>query len=203
MVSIWTRAHVPPEGSPSEPSRPEDQPRSYGPSGWLQQRLHEQRIIMTPGHLDSETITRLNAELLTLEAASTEPVRLHIDAPDGDLDAVLPLMDTIDLMVAPVHVLVTGELGGAAVGLLAAAQHRSAYPHARLRLAETRTELRGSANELLTQTSRQLRLLDTLITRLAETTRRPRHEIENDLSAGRYLSPTEAVEYGLLDTAAP
>lgn len=203
MAGVWTAAHFPPEWSPGEPPQPDGQPRSYGPSGWLRQRLMDQRIVMIRGHLDSETVTRLNAELLTLEAMGTDPVRLHVDAPDGDLAAVLPAMDTIDLMVAPVHVVVTGELGGAALGLLAVAGQRRAYPHARLRLAETRTHLQGSANELLTQTSRQLQLLEMLVTRLAESTGKARHEIESDMSAGRYLTPTEAVEYGLLDADSP
>lgn len=203
MAGTWAEGRFPPEWSPGESSRPDDRPRSYGPSGWLQQRLLDQRIVMVRGHLDSETVTSLNAELLTLEAMGTAPVRLHIDAPDGDLAAVLPAMDTIDLMVAPVHVVVTGELGGAALGVLAAAGQRRAYPHARLRLAETRTQLQGSANELLTQTSRQLQLFEMLVTRLAESTGRARHEIESDMSTGRYLTPAEAVEYGLLDTDSP
>src|SRR6266511_3409510 len=57
-------------------------------------------------------------------------------APDGDLSAAFALIDTLDVMRAPVHAIATAEVGGAAVGVYAAAQRRLAFPHARFRLAE-------------------------------------------------------------------
>lgn len=158
--------------------------------------------MITRGPLDRDAATRLSAQIFTLDAMGTEPVRLHVDAPDGGIDAAFVLVDALDLLVAPVHLTVLGELGGPALGLLVAADRRVAHPHARFRLAEPRAEVRGTAEEVTTQASQQLQLLDTLIERLAGLTGRPRHEVETDLGTGRYLTAREAVEYRLVDEIA-
>jgi nicotinate phosphoribosyltransferase len=56
------------------------------------------------------------ATLLSLEAPEADPVRLHLSAPDGDLDSVLTLIDAIDGMRTPVHAVATAQVGGAAIG---------------------------------------------------------------------------------------
>jgi ATP-dependent Clp protease protease subunit len=103
-------------------------------------------------------------------------------------------------MRAPLHATVTGEAGGAAVAVLAAAHRRLAYRHARIRLAEPRAAtVAGTADEVAAAAGRYLRELEELAVRLADVTGQPRSRVEDDLSAGRLLSAAEAREYGLVD----
>ena len=82
----------------------------------------------------------------------------------------------------------------------AAAQHRSALVHARIRMSEPRAgTLSGTADEVTAAAGRYLRELEEMAVRLAEATGQPRSRIEDDLSAGRLLSAAEAKEYGLVD----
>ncbi len=188
--------------SPHSPD-PWQQPQpSGGPSlpGWLEERLFDQRIVMIRGPLTGEAATGIAAALLTLDAAGPAPVQLHVASAGGELTAALAVLDVIDSMTAPVQAVVTAQAGGAVVAVLAAAERRSAYRHARFKLTEPRASgVTGTADEVARAAGQHLRELEEIILRLVEITGQSRSRIEDDLSAGRSLTAQEAVEYGLID----
>jgi ATP-dependent Clp protease, protease subunit len=187
-------------GSPGQPPLPPELPTSEGVPPWLQERLFDQRMVVITGSLNDDAATRAAAALMTLDTLGSEPVRLQLATPDGDLAAAFGLIDVIDTMSAPVHAVVTSLAGGAAVGLLAAAARRLAYRHARIRLSEPRAaSVSGTADEVAAAAGQYLRELEELAVRIATATGQPRSRIEDDLSAGRMLTAEQAKEYGLLD----
>jgi ATP-dependent Clp protease protease subunit len=100
-----------------------------------------------------------------------------------------------------VHAVVTSEAGGAVLAVLAAAQQRAAYRHARFKLAEPRAAgVTGTADEVAAAAGQHLRELEEIVLRLVELTGQTRSRVEDDLSAGRSLSAVEARDYGLIDT---
>lgn len=191
-------------GQPSPRSpEPWHQPQPPGGPvlpGWLEERLFDQRIVMIRGPLTGEGATGIAAALLTLDAAGPAPVQLHIASEAGDLAAALAVLDVIDSMTAPVHAIVTAQAGGAVIAVLAAAERRSAYRHARFKLTEPRASgVTGTADEVARAAGQHLRELEEVILRLVEITGQARSRVEDDLSAGRSLTAQEAVEYGLID----
>jgi ATP-dependent Clp protease protease subunit len=182
---------------------PPGMPGDAGPAlpGWLEERLFDQRIVMVRGPLTQHGATGIAAALLTLDAAGPAPVQLHVASSGGELGAALAIIDVIDSMAAPVHAVVTAEAGGAVLAVLAAAEQRSAYRHARFKLAEPRAAgVTGTADEVAAAAGQHLRELEEVIVRLVTMTGQARSRIEDDLSAGRSLSAQEALEYGLIET---
>lgn len=168
---------------------------------WLSERLFDQRIVVLRGPLTAPAATSVTAALLTLDATGTAPVNLHVASPDGDLAAAFTVIDAIETMSAEVHAVVTAQAGGAVIAVLAAAQRRAAYRHARLRLAEPRAAgVTGTADEVAAAAGQHLRELEEVILRLVQITGQPRSRVEDDLSVGRMLSAAEARDYGLIDT---
>jgi ATP-dependent Clp protease protease subunit len=166
--------------------------------------MFSQRIVLLQGPVVPQAANRAAATLLTLDALGTEPVRLHLNAPQGELSAVFALVDALDVMRAPVHATVIGEVGGAAIGVYMAARRRLAYPHARFRLAEPNAEgVNGTADEVAAAAGRYLRALEDLVVRVAQVTGQPRSRVEDDFGAGRIMGATEAHEYGLVDEIVP
>ena len=103
-------------------------------------------------------------------------------------------------MAAPVHAVVTSQAGGAVVALLAAAERRAAYRHARFKLNEPRSAgVTGTADEVARAAGQHLRELEEITLRLVEVTKQSRSKIEDDMSAGRTLTAEEALDYGLID----
>jgi ATP-dependent Clp protease, protease subunit len=191
-----------PHGPDRSPDWVPGPPGGSGPGlpGWLEERLFDQRIVMARGPITGEVATGIAAALLTLDAAGPEPVQLHVASSGGELAAAHAIIDVIDAMGAPVHAVVTSEAGGAVLAVLAAAERRSAYRHARFRLAEPRAAgLTGTADEVARAAGQHLRELEEVVLRLAEVTGQTRSRIEDDLSSGKVLTAAEALEYGLID----
>ncbi|MGK5684491.1 ATP-dependent Clp protease proteolytic subunit [Actinoplanes sp. URMC 104] len=184
---------------PQQPPEPWQQAGGPGLPGWLEEKLFDQRIVMVRGQLTAEGATGIAAALMTLDAAGSTPVQLHVASPGGELGAALSVIDVIDSMAAPVQVVVTSQVGGAVVALLAAAERRAAYRHARFRLNEPRSSgVTGTADEVARAAGQHLRELEEITLRLVEITGQSRSRIEDDMSAGRSLTAQEALEYGLI-----
>jgi ATP-dependent Clp protease protease subunit len=155
---------------------------------------------MIRGPLTGEAASGVAAALLTLDAAGPAPIQLHVASSGGELNAAHAVIDVIDAMTAPVHAVVTSEAGGAMLAVLAAAERRSAYRHARFKLAEPRAAgVTGTADEVAAAAGQHLRELEEVVLRLVAVTGQSRSRIEDDLSAGRTLSSAEARDYGLID----
>ncbi|HUK72936.1 MAG TPA: ATP-dependent Clp protease proteolytic subunit [Streptosporangiaceae bacterium] len=222
----WPGHPAPPPGTPLPPRypphprspspRPRQEPsplvtpgRAWIDSGdWqsrLNERLLEQRVVMAHGHLDDTAATVLCAQLLTLDAESTDrtaPIRLHMQGLSADLAAALTVMDALDAVGVPVHAIARGHLSGPALGVLAAAGRRVGYPNSGFLLAEPEAAFEGTSADLVSRQRQFETMLDALYFRLADVTCREVDEIRDDARRGRFLTADEAVAYGLLQEVA-
>ena len=115
---------------------PGDRPSRPRLSAWLQEKLFERRIVLVTGRLDDDIAVEAAAALMALDAAADRPIELHLDSPDGTLEAAFILIDAIDQLRGTLRVQCRGQVGGPAIGVAAAADHRSAAPHTRFRLSQ-------------------------------------------------------------------
>lgn len=175
------------------------------PSQWpgrVYERLLEQRIVMAHGDLDGEAATSLCAQLLTLDAERNEPIRLEIQGLTARLADALTVMGVLDVLRVPVRAHAGGRIEGPALGILAAAPERRAYPNAIFVLSEPRVDFEGPATAVAAHEEQVTAMLDALFIRLAEATGREVDEIRQDARRGRYLTADEAVSYGLVQARA-
>lgn len=184
-----------PDSSPPEPGRQAFPARVY-------ERLLEQRIVMAHGDLDGEAATSLCAQLLTLDAERNEPIRLEIQGLTAGLADALTVMGVLDVLRVRVLAHAGGRIEGPALGVLAAASDRRAYPNAVFVLSEPRVEFEGPATAVAAHEEQVAAMLDTLYIRLADATGREVDEIRQDARRGRYLTADEAIGYGLVQARA-
>ena len=109
----------------------------------LARRLLAQRVVLLHGPLDDFSVTRVAAELMTLDAEGDDPVTLRVDCGEAALAPALTLMDVIELMGVPVRALCLGQVAAGAVGVVAVCAHRSALPSTRFSLSEPTTSLQA------------------------------------------------------------
>lgn len=188
---------VPPDPGPVPPTRIWLDPHA----AWkdkLYERLLANRVVLASGLLDDDAAARLSAQLLTLDAESAAPVRLELQNLRADLSAVVTVMGILDVLRAPVRACVSGEISGAALGVLASCPHRTGYPNAVFVLAEPRLHFGGTVTALAAREQQLTRMLDTLYFRLAEVTGREVNEIRDDARRGRSLTTAQAIGYGLI-----
>ena len=141
----------------------------------------------------------LSAQLLTLDAEGTGRSGSSSRAWTPNCPAALTVMGVLDVLRVPVTGYVAGQVGGPALGVLAACGQRRGYPSAVLALTEPTLNLGGTATQVRAQEEQIETMVDTLYIRLAEVTGREVDEIRADARQGRFFTVPEAVAYGLLD----
>jgi ATP-dependent Clp protease protease subunit len=196
----------PPPSPPGEPGPVPGTRVWMDPHADFQDRLYDrllaQRIVMASGLLDDDAATRISAQLLALDAEGDEPIRLELQNLRADLPAALAVMGVLDVLAAPVHAQASGEIRGAALGVLASCQRRVAYPNASFALAEPRMEFGGTVTAVTERQRQTERMVDSLYYRIAEVTGREADDVREDSRRGRTLTTAEAIGYGLIHSRA-
>jgi ATP-dependent Clp protease, protease subunit len=181
-------------GGPGEGEAP-------GPDPYARLFAHRSVWLRTP--LDHDAANRLAAELMALDVESSDPIELIINSPGGPVDAGLSVIDTLDLLRAPVATLCIGQAGGTAAAVLACARAgRRATPTARLSLRLRPTEFQGYAVQLREQADYLLEQRDQLALRLASATGQLPAVVVMDLDQGGFMTAEQAIGYGLIDSLA-
>src|SRR5436309_1144023 len=166
---------------------------------WLQEKLFERRIVFVTGRLDDALASQAAAQIMTLDATGDDPIDVVLDSADGTLETAFVLIDVIDAAHATVRVQCQGQAGGPAIGIVAAADQRSASPHTTFRLTVPATQLSGTPDQIAAQSEQHRHLLWRFQARLAKATGRPVENIADDMRRVRYLDAREALDYGLID----
>jgi ATP-dependent Clp protease protease subunit len=169
----------------------------------LSQALFDRRIILASGTVTDEKAAELAGALLTLDALGDEPIELRINARADSLAVALSLVDIIDTLGVTVHATVTGELGGTMVGPLAVCHRRRIGPSGRIELREPEARYVGTASQIQLQAESLEQQWNRYLHRLEEATGQPFEHLEADHRAGRFLDPTQALAYGLVDEILP
>jgi ATP-dependent Clp protease, protease subunit len=115
--------------------------------------------------------------------------------------AGLAIYDTIQYIKAPVHTNCVGiAMSMGSVMLMAGEQgHRVALPNSRIMIHAGSAGFRGNTPDLEIQAREVLALRDILETLYERHTGHARSQLRRDMERDNFMSPHEAVEYGLID----
>jgi ATP-dependent Clp protease protease subunit len=159
----------------------------------------EQRVVLLNGPLDDATVTRVSAELMTLDAEGDDAVTLRIDCGEAALAPALTLMDVIELMGVPVWAVCLGQVGGGAIGVLSVCDHRAAMPSTRFTLSEPATHMEAHVRNVAQWAELRAAERGRFCERVGAAVGKPAEEVGADLERGRFFGAAEALAYGLLD----
>jgi ATP-dependent Clp protease protease subunit len=166
-------------------------------------RLLDNRIVFITGPIDDNVANLVIAQLLYLQGEDPEKeVRLYINSPGGMVQSGLAIYDTLQHISPPVWTFCVGLAASIAVLALAAGQrgHRYCLPHSRILIHQPHIDrLSGQATEIEIHAREMLALRDNINKILAEHTGQPIERIERDTDRDFFMSPEQAVEYGLVD----
>jgi ATP-dependent Clp protease protease subunit len=162
-------------------------------------RLLAQRVVMLHGPLDDFSVTRVAAELMTLDADGDDPVTLRVDCGEAALAPALTLMDVVELMGVPVQALCLGQVAAGAVGVVAVCARRSALPSTRFSLSEPATSLQAHVRNVAQWAELRAAERQRFCARLAAATGQAPATVESDVERGRFMGAEEALGYGILD----
>ena len=165
-------------------------------------RLLRERIIFLGEQVTSETANRIVAQLLFLEAEDPDKdIYMYINSPGGSVYDGLGIFDTMQHVKPDIHTVCVGLAASMGAFLLAAGTKgkRSSLRHSRIMIHQPLGGARGQASDIRIQADEILFLKERLNTELSERTGKDYDTIKEDTDRDFYMSPTEAVEYGLID----
>ncbi|MFN5464426.1 MAG: ATP-dependent Clp endopeptidase proteolytic subunit ClpP [Cyanobacteriota bacterium] len=165
-------------------------------------RLLRERIIFLGTGIDDQVADSLVAQLLFLEAEDPEKdIQIYINSPGGSVTAGLAIYDTMQQVSPDIVTICYGLAASMGAFLLSggAKGKRLALPNARIMIHQPLGGAQGQAVDIEIQAKEILYLKETLNSLLAEHTGQPLDRIAEDTDRDYFLSPPEAVEYGLID----
>ena len=151
------------------------------------------------------------AQLLYLEFDNPEkPIYFYINStgtswysgdPIGFETEAFAICDTLRYVKPPVHTICIGQAMGTAAVILSAGTkgQRAALPHSSIVLHQPRSGARGQATDIQIRAKEVLQNKRSMLEILSENTGRSVEQLSKDSDRMSYLTPAEAVEYGLID----
>ena len=184
------------------PTVVEQTPR--GERGWdLFSRLLKDRIVFLGSEIDDDVANVVIAQLLFLESEDPDKdVMMYVNSPGGDVSAGLAIYDAMQALRCPVATFCVGQAASMASLLLAAGAKgkRNALPHARVMIHQLLAGMRGQATDIAIHAREILKARDTINAIYSRHTGQPADKIKRDTERDYFLSPAQAVEYGLIDS---
>ena len=165
-------------------------------------RLLRERIIFLGTGINDQISDSLVAQLLFLEAEDPDKdIQIYINSPGGSVTAGLAIYDTMQQITPDVVTICFGVAASMGAFLLSggAKGKRLALPNSRIMIHQPLGGAQGQAVEIEIQAKEILFLKKTLNSLLAEHTGQSLEKINEDTERDYFLSPAEAVQYGLID----
>ena len=165
-------------------------------------RLLRERIIFLGTDINDQVSDSLVAQLLFLEAEDpNKDIQIYINSPGGSVTAGLAIYDTMQQIAPDVVTICFGVAASMGAFLLSggAKGKRLALPNSRIMIHQPLGGAQGQAVEIEIQAKEILYLKKTLNSLLAEHTGQPLEKINEDTERDYFLSPDEAVDYGIID----
>jgi ATP-dependent Clp protease protease subunit len=172
--------------------------RSYD----IYSRLLKENIIFIGQPIDDYMANLVIAQFLFL--ASEDPnkdINLYINSPGGSVSAGLAIYDTMQFVKNDIVTICMGMGASMAQVLLCGGTKgkRYALPHSRILMHQPLGGTQGQATDIEIYTKEMLRIRKMLFEITARHTGKPVEQIQKDAERDYYMSPEEAMEYGIID----
>jgi ATP-dependent Clp protease protease subunit len=164
--------------------------------------LLKDRILLLGTDVNDEMANVLVAQLLYL--ANEDPNRditIYINSPGGSVSAGLAIFDTIKFIPCDVQTVCFGMAASMGAFLLGAGTpgKRKSLPNARIMIHQPLGGAQGQAADIEIQ-AKEILFTKALLNRyIADYTDQPIEKVESDCDRDFFMTPYEALEYGIID----
>ncbi|TYC52968.1 ATP-dependent Clp protease proteolytic subunit [Rhodobacterales bacterium] len=165
-------------------------------------RLLRERIVFLNGEVNDTVSALICAQLLFLEAESPKkPIQLYINSPGGMVTSGFAMYDTMQFIQSPVHTLCMGTARSMGSFLLMAGEpgERSVLPNANILIHQPSGGFQGQASDMAIHAEEILRTKQRMTRLYAEHCNRTYEEFEMAMDRDRFMTPEEALDWGLID----
>lgn len=165
-------------------------------------RLLKERVIFLVGQVEDYMANLVVAQLLFLESENPDKdIHLYINSPGGSVTAGMSIYDTMQFIKPDVSTMCIGQAASMGALLLTGGAKGKRYclPHSRMMIHQPLGGFQGQASDIDIHAREILLIRDKLNKVLSYHTGQPIEKVQVDTDRDNFLSPDDAVNYGLID----
>lgn len=165
-------------------------------------RLLKDRIVFVGGPINDQLANSIIAQLLFLENESPKKdIIMYIQTPGGHVTAGLAIYDTVQYVKSDVVTVCIGMAASMGALLLCggAKGKRFSLPNAEIMIHQPLGGVEGQATDIAIHAEHIMDTKKRLNEILAKHTGQKLSQVEKDTERDRFLTPKEALEYGIID----
>lgn len=165
-------------------------------------RLLKDRIIFIGTPIDDDIANLVIAQMLFLTKEDPDrDIDLYINSPGGSVIAGLAIYDTMQYIKPDIATTCVGHAMSMGAVLLAGGANgkRLALPNSRIMIHQGSAGFQGTPSDIDIVAKEVLRYKSLLIDLLAKHSGQPVEKVAKDIDRDFYMSPDEAMEYGIID----
>lgn len=168
-------------------------------------RLLEDRIIFVGEQVHSAMVNTIVAQMLYLEKKDPEKdIIMYINTPGGEVYSGLAIYDTMQILKCDVQTICTGLAASMGSLLLAGGTKgkRFALPHSRIMIHQPLISgggISGQATDIQIEAEEMLKVKKMLTEIIAKHSGKTYDEALADMERNKWMSPEDALNYGLID----
>jgi ATP-dependent Clp protease, protease subunit len=169
-------------------------------SRFLEEKLFQRRTILIAGTITEHTARSVSERLLAMSAAGPDPINVYISSPGGHVESGDVIHDVIKFIGPEVRTIGSGWVAsaGALIFVAPKRENRFCLPNTRFLLHQPSGGVYGPALDVAIQAEQIVKMRERLNQIFAEATGQPLARIEKDTHRDFWMTPKEAIEYGLL-----
>lgn len=169
----------------------------------LSESLLETRSIVISSAVDSKLADQVMKHILLLEQKDPKgEIRVFINSPGGEIYSGFAIFDLLKFVPCPVTTIVCGLAAsmGSVLSLVGDKGRRFALPNSRIMIHQPLLSgAQGNITDLEIHSRQILKTREKLAEMYAEVTGKTVKKILKDMDRDHWLTPEEALEYGLID----
>ena len=173
--------------------------RSYD----IYSRLLKERVIFLTGQVEDQMANLICAQLLFLESENPDKdIYLYINSPGGSVTAGMSIYDTMNFIKPDISTVCMGQAASMGAFLLSggAKGKRHCLPNSRVMIHQPLGGFQGQASDIEIHAKEIIAIKEKLNTLMAEHSGQPYEKVARDTDRDNFLTPEDALEYGLIDS---
>ena len=166
----------------------------------IEKHLFDARTVLITGGIDQDMARSTVSRLFALSQVSKAPINVLVSSPGGHVETGDMIHDAIRFIEAPVNMIGTGWVAsaGALIFVAVPLERRFCTPNTRFLLHQPSGGAGGPATDIGIQAREILKMRARLNRIFADATGQDVERIEKDTDRDYWMSPEEAIAYGLL-----
>ena len=163
-------------------------------------KMLDDRVIMLMTPVNNISMTSVISQLLYLNVKDpSSPIHLYISSPGGSVLDGYGIIDTMNLIEAPVYTYTIGLAASMGALIFLNGTNRYMLPHSELMLHQPLGGVSGQASDIEITANRIIKMKKDINEMIATRCNLALEEVEKFTDRDRYFNATEAIEYGLAD----